>query len=136
VSKLKVANVLISDSWGEVSLDSLEKGIGGREGAMIYLSREWARQGHQVTNFVNTKKSHRFGCYPEPLHDDPKFEGYHEYIPIGLAKGVLENFKHDVVIAWECPSLFEYDIQTSLKICEMQVCHFQAIGVRSSREIC
>jgi hypothetical protein len=45
VSKLKVANVLISDSWGEVSLDSLEKGIGGREGAMIYLSQEWASKG-------------------------------------------------------------------------------------------
>jgi hypothetical protein len=36
------------------------------------------------------------------------------------------------VIAWECPSLFEYDIQTSLKVCEMQVCHFQPAEVEAA----
>lgn len=130
MSKLKIANVLISDSWGEVSLDSLEKGIGGREGAMIYLSQEWARQGHQVTSFVNTKKSHRF----DERNDLTQNHGYHEYVPIGLSKNVLENFQHDVVIGWECPSLFEYDIQTSLKICEMQVCHFQPSELEAAEQ--
>ena len=48
---MKIAQVIVSDSWGSVTPAALEKGIGGREGAMIYLSRAWAKSGHEVTNF-------------------------------------------------------------------------------------
>jgi len=117
VSKLKVANVIISDSWGEISLDSLNKGIGGREGSMLYLSREWAKQGHEIINFVNTEKSTRI-----PMEGG----GSLSFIPLTAVRSILTNLPYDAVIAWECPSLFEEDIQTDLKICEMQVCHFNA----------
>ncbi len=53
-------------------------------------------------------------------------EGYHEYVPINLAKPVISNFWHDIVIAWEMPSIFESEEvrrNSGLKLCEMQVCH-------------
>lgn len=112
---VKIAQVLVSDSWGSVTPAALERGIGGREGAMIYLSRAWAKDGHEVTNFVGVENSFR--------NDYGDF-GYEEYIPIGLSKPVLANFRYDIVIAWECPTIFE-EIDVPLKICEMQVCHFQ-----------
>ena len=131
---MKIANVLISDSWGQVTPDSLEKGIGGREGAMIYLSREWAELGHEVTNFVNVEKSSRFKGGKRAGQNSP---GYHEYIPLNLTKSILKNFPHDAVIAWECPSLFsDQDLQTNLKICEMQVCHLQPEETEAAERYC
>lgn len=116
----KIANVLVSDSWGEVGPEAIERGIGGREGALLHLSKAWAEEGHQVTNFVNVEKSVRFEEGNKGHH------GYHEYIPIGIAKHVLGNFKHNVVIAWEMPSIFDdpnISKNTGLRLCEMQVCH-------------
>src|SRR6188472_2157671 len=94
---MKIANIIIADSWGEITPEALNKGIGGREGALIYLSREWAKAGHEVTNFVPVEKGKRFG----------EIIGYHEYIPLNLTKPMLANFDWDVAIAWECPSVFD-----------------------------
>lgn len=148
---MKISNVLVSDSWGEITPDALERGIGGREGAMVYLSREWARAGHEVTNFVNVEKGVRFdekrdwdainpltgktlergqGTGITEIRIDNRAQGYHEYMPLNLTTSILTNFPYDVVIAWECPSLFRNDIKTGLKICEMQVAHF----LRSEKE--
>jgi glycosyltransferase involved in cell wall biosynthesis len=139
-----ISNVLISDSWGDVTPEALERGIGGREGALIYLSREWAREGHSVTNFVNVGKGQRFyeQGYPYPPIDESKLKemgiknppthppfwenGFHEYVPLNLAKPHLANFPYDVVIAWECPTVFEDEQirdNIGLKMCEMQVAH-------------
>jgi hypothetical protein len=57
---VRISNVLISDSWGELTPDIFEKGVGGREGAMMYLSREWAKLGHEVTNFVGVERGKKF----------------------------------------------------------------------------
>ncbi len=119
---LKIANVLVSEAWGEVGPEAIERGIGGREGALLHLSKEWAAEGHQVTNFVNIEESVRFE------EESGNSYGYHEYIPLGLAKPVLGNFKHDVVTGWEIPSIFDdpkIAKNTGLKLCEMQVCHLQ-----------
>jgi glycosyltransferase involved in cell wall biosynthesis len=128
---LKIAQVLISDSWGSVTPEALNKGIGGREGALLYLSREWAKSGHEVTNFVSVEKGQRF--YESYRKNDfyidgkPSYSpGFHEYIPLNITKPHLANFYHDVVIAWETPSVFDEEqirSNSRLKICEMQVCH-------------
>ncbi len=151
---MKIANILISGVWGSVSPEALERGIGGREGAMIYLSREWAKMGHEVTNFVNIEESARFyelknlpfgNATPRP--DDtvvPKFNrdpgpGYHEYVPLNLTRPMLANFPWDVAIAWECASTFEdHRIlkNVKLKICEMQVCHFSPVEMQATADYC
>jgi len=113
---VKLSNVIVSDSWGEVNLDALNRGIGGREGAMLYLSRCWAEEGHEVTNFINTEKGTR-----------TEFEsgGSLSFLPLNTIGAILKNFPYDAVIAWECPSVFNNDLMTNLRICEMQVCHFR-----------
>ncbi len=137
---MKIANILISDSWGEVTPEALNKGIGGREGAMIYLSREWAKHGNEVTNFVPVEKGKRFWEVPDievtgrfkqhepvPLFKkDSPDAGYHEYVPLNLTKPMLANFDWDVAIAWECPSVFDDERvkeRINMKITEMQVAH-------------
>lgn len=139
---MKIAQVLVSNVWGEVGPAALERGIGGREGAMIYLSREWAKMGHEVTNFVDVKEGQRF---KEPFIMDTNFgarvklHGFHEYVPLNLCKPMLANFPWDVAIAWECPSVFEdHRILNSvnLKICEMQVCHFSGNEQIAAGDFC
>lgn len=113
---MDIVNLLVSNSWGDINEDVIEKGVGGREGAMVYLSLEWGKNGNKVINFVNIEKSSRV-----------EFEnGSVEFIPLSLAKPYLQNFKSDVVVSWEMPSIFDDpDISKNagLKLCEMQVCH-------------
>lgn len=141
---MRIANVLISGVWGDVSPSALERGIGGREGAMVYLSREWARLGHEVTSFVNCERGKRFG---EPLSEDhwghnPMYRGlsltgFHEYMPLNMTKGMLQNMPWDVVIAWECPSIFKDPVAAEnikLRVCEMQVAHLNNSELRAANK--
>lgn len=123
---LKVAQVLISNSWGSISPEALERGIGGREGSLLYLSKAWAAEGLEITNFVNIEKTSRI--YENKLENGMyKHEkGFHEYVPLSMAKPMLQNFPYDVVISWEIPSIFDdpdINKNAGLKLCEMQVCH-------------
>lgn len=130
---MKIAQVIRSDSWGEISPAAFERGIGGREGAMVRLAKEWATLGHEVTNFVTTSKSTRF---PEWMgKGDSRFlsglhpvEGFHEYIPLSLAQPMLASFPYDAVVAWECPSIFDSDEvmeKQRVRLVHMQVAHLQ-----------
>lgn len=142
---MKIANVLISDSWGELTPDAFERGVGGREGAMMYLSREWAKLGHEVTNFVNVEKSVRFnetrevvGCNGL-LYKRTIDSGYHEYVPLNLTNPVLGHFPFDAVIAWECPSIFKHEKireNVKVKMCEMQVAHFGIEEMGNAEQYC
>jgi glycosyltransferase involved in cell wall biosynthesis len=115
--------------WGEVNLESLNKGIGGREGALLYLSKAWAAAGNNVINFVNVEEGSRveFG------------EGRIDFLPLNMTKQYLANIPTDVAIAWEMASVFEdYRILNNikLKICEMQVCHFSPTEMAATAEYC
>lgn len=114
---MKIANVLHSDSWGDVTPSALERGIGGREGAMLQLSREWAKSGNFVTNFINTKKAVR--------HQEG--DGFHEYVNVNMAQAMLRSFPYDAVVAWECPSVFGHDEvleKQKVRLTHLQVAHF------------
>ena len=133
---MKIANVLISDSWGEVTPEAFNRGIGGREGALIYLSREWAKRGHEVTSFVNVDKGKRFD---QGYEGNFPYIGYHEYVPLNLTKPILANFDYDVAIAWECPSIFEDERirdRVGLTITEMQVAHLSGKEESALEDYC
>lgn len=115
---LRIANVIASHSWGQLLPETIEKGIGGREGALIQLSREWAKLGHHVTSFGNVSRGKRFDVFEA---------GYHEYVPMQLTKNTLANWPWDVVVAWECPTIFEEPEiaeNAKLKIVELQCADF------------
>lgn len=114
---MKLSNVLVGSSWGDIEPSILQKGVGGREGALLNLSREWAKQGHDVTNFVSVSKSKRF------------YEGkhYHEYVNYGMSTDIFSNFPYDVVVAWECPSVFNKPAvqeNIKLKLNHLQCCNY------------
>lgn len=148
---MRIAQILLSNVWGEVGPAALERGIGGREGALLYLSREWAKLGHEVTNFVDVERGQRFyegysvedlssDGLPAPMNTTINWKkGFHEYVPLNLSKHMLVNFPWDVAIAWECPSIFEdkqIREQVKLRIAEMQVCHFPPGQMQAAEEYC
>lgn len=121
---MKIAQVLYAGSWGEVTPETVERGLGGRETAMIKLAESWAKSGNEVTNFVNVERGKRIIEDPGPAF----FKGFHEYLPINMAKAMLGNMPWDAVVAWELPSVFKDDAikeNAKVKVCEMQVAHFQ-----------
>lgn len=137
---MRIANVLISDSWGELTPDILEKGVGGREGAMMYLSREWAKLGHEVTNFVGVQRGRKF--VEEPFYKTEinlAHPGFHEYLPLNMCRPMLANQEWDAVVAWEQPSFFEEPrIRENVKVavCEMQVAHFSPKEMQAAEMYC
>jgi len=135
---MKIAQVINSNSWGDIGPDSFKKGIGGREGALVRLASEWASLGHEVTNFVSTGGSQRFPASPprpmgHPRNPDatpafyaPWSKGFHEYVPTNLAKPMLRAFPYDAVVAWECPSVYndeQIQEQQKVRFVHMQVAH-------------
>lgn len=126
---LEIAQILISNVWGEVNLESLNRGIGGREGSLLYLSKAWAAAGNNITNFVNVEQGSR-------VHIG---EGRIDFLPLNMTKQYLANIPTDVAIAWECASAFDdHRILNNikLKICEMQVCHFSPTEMAAAAEYC
>lgn len=126
---MKIAQVIQADSWGDVTPEALDRGIGGREGALIQLAKQWARLGHEVTNFVPTQKASRF--------EEERYEGgvlmwkdnwgFHEYVPLKLARPMLGAFPYDAVVAWECPSIYGDEQvldKQKVRLTHMQVAHF------------
>lgn len=141
---MKIAQILHAGSWGEVTPETINKGLGGRETAMIKLAESWANVGHEVTNFVNTEKGKRFptvydrqaGWKIDSYIGPP---GYHEYLPIGMTKMMLSHLPWDAVITWEIPSVFaDDDIRNNsrLKICEMQVAHLHKTEQEAANKYC
>jgi len=145
---MKIAQVLNANSWGDITPEALDKGIGGREGALLRLSKEWAELGHEVTNFVPVKQASRFEeehkvrVIPSGVsHIGDPFTreiGFHEYIPISLAKPMLASFPYDAVVAWECPTIYdsEHIIQKQkVRLVHMQVAHFDVNEMEAAEQL-
>jgi len=69
-----------SESW---SFNSLEKGIGGSETAVIQLSRYWAKAGYDVTIFCN--------CSEPGIFENVKYRNFQEL-------NMVDNF--NILIIW------------------------------------
>lgn len=132
---MKIAQVMRSDSWGEISPEAFERGIGGREGAMVRLATEWAKLGHEVTTFVPTKQATRFYESNKTsltnlgitAREFGLSRGFHEYVPINMARASLAAWPYDAVVAWECPSIFDNDHvkdKQRVRLTHLQVAHF------------
>lgn len=107
---------------------------------MMYLSREWAKLGHEVTNFVNVQRGKRIVEEPTyPTEVNKKHPGFHEYLPLNMCRPMLANQEWDAVVAWENPSLFEEPrIRENVKVavCEMQVAHFAPKEMQAAEMYC
>jgi hypothetical protein len=129
---MKIAQVILSNSWGDVSPAAFERGIGGREGALVRLAKEWAKLGHDVTNFVPTQKAVRFDEHTPSKAVEGKWQfelnGFHEYVPANMAKHMFKTFPYDAIVAWECPQVFADDDiieKQPVRLVHMQVAHLE-----------
>jgi glycosyltransferase involved in cell wall biosynthesis len=117
----RIIQVLEGASWGELTPTTIEKGLGGRETALLQLSRQWASPPHNlhIMNFVPISAP-----YKETFPDG----GSIEMIDQKLAPHYLNSTHQDVVIAWEHDKLFSYKNiakNIKVKIIGMQVAHFE-----------
>lgn len=114
-SSLNIAQVLPprGSSWGELGYDTLRRGVGGRETAVLKLAEQWALAGHKVTCFVPRQTSARY------LMGD----GEVQLVPQEAALHVLAASIFDAVVAWECPRYLGAVPEGTLRIVGMQVAH-------------
>lgn len=115
---LRIAQVLTSGSqWGDVGPLAIEKGIGGRETAVIMLGHKWAEMGHHVECIVPTRKSSTRG-FPNG--------GRIDFIPLAGMEAFLRFTHHDVIVSWEDSTVFDHpDVirNSHLRVIGMQVAH-------------
>jgi len=53
---VKIAQYLADSPWGDVTPETLDQGMGGRETAVVQLAEHWADMGHEVTTFAPVSK--------------------------------------------------------------------------------
>lgn len=116
---MKIAQFIGPISWGDLTPDTMkEKGLGGRETALIQLSEAWAEAGHEVINFVPVER-------PRSYYKD-KSGGVSHYVNHALCRPYLESLGSDVMVSWEEPRIFgneEIRERVGLSVIEMQVAH-------------
>lgn len=114
-------------SWGGISPSIMnEKGLGGRETALVQLSENWAKEGHEVINFV-------------PIENPDVYDygvGKSYYCPTQDCVAHIRNFGADVFISWEEAGVGDVpDIvdNVGLLVIEMQVAHLHTDEETDSR---
>lgn len=107
------------DTWGLVNPETLDKGLGGRESAAVYLAEAWAKMGHEVTVFArNPITGFTLGRTAKG--------GQATYVDQDLAPAMMASFEYDAILSWEEPSLFGLPgIRENCPalLCGMQVAH-------------
>lgn len=106
------------ESWGP---ETLHKGMGGSEEAIVYLSRELAKLGWQVAVYNDREK---------PLEQDGVF-----WLPYHLFNPADE---FDAIVAWRNPKFFtQLDIKARVKGVDMHDTPFghQAVSEQNTKDV-
>ena len=96
--------------WGNFLPSDLDKGvkqIGGGETAMISISRELARKGHDVMVFYDV-------AYPG------RYDGV-DYLPTSMFVPMVCQLEHDVLISWDNPHIFRFADRAALRVLAFQL---------------
>src|SRR3954463_9032858 len=86
---LRIAQVLSNCPWGDVTPAAMNRGLGGRETALINLSEQWADMGHEVINFVPTEVVY---------HGHRDNGGVSSYVTVDMAPDYLKNLETDAIV--------------------------------------
>lgn len=110
---MKIVNYIGgSGSWGDLTPETMnKKGLGGRETALVQLSENWAKSGHEVINFV-------------PVNKAFSSDNGVRFVPSKESGTYLKSFPVDVLVSWEEARIFgipEIRDNVRLGIIEMQV---------------
>lgn len=117
----KIGVFLVESPWGSLDPSLLDKGLGGRETALIYLVMSWAMAGADVYAFVPREDTLVW-------EDDNNIGGDVRWIPY---EGVIDISAviggYDLFVSWENAEVVAalQDAEIPMKWCaiEMQVAH-------------
>lgn len=144
---MKIGVFLPESPWGEIDEAAMDQGLGGRETALVHLSVEWARYGHEVYAFVPRSTPSLLGIASEIHHGyvrgvDPgvhgnvvelselpdgawQTTGFVRWIPYEQVLNVAPLLGLDLFVSWENVEVFKQlglaDVGT--RVIEMQVAH-------------
>lgn len=120
---MRIVQVLQDEShWGEIGPATLEKGLGGRETAMVQLAMKWAELGHEVIT-----------CCPRDSVDAYEFPsgGVARFVPYQLFESVVPAVGANALVMWECPWAINMPgirEMVDFACVEMQVAHLSVAG--------
>lgn len=112
---MRIAQYLHDSYWKPVVPRNMANGMGGSETALISLSHEWAKKGHDVINVVPIEN---------PFTQSYEEGGSVSYVSNENYYEILTNFYSDVLISWNTCDIFGIpDIRknTNLAIVEVQM---------------
>lgn len=98
--------ILCGEGYEEWGPHTLDKGMGGSEEAVVYLSRELAKLGWEVTVF---------GAVPEAILDQKYQEQTVHYLPW---RELNKNDKFNVFVAWRAPDFTEH-VNAKVKLADI-----------------
>lgn len=119
--KLTIAVFLAESPWGDIDDSAMDKGLGGRETALVSLAMEWAKTGHDVYAFV-----------PRESVDFIQHEasgGTVRWIPNKFTIEVTEAVQPDLFISWENIEVLKALADgpfSGITAIEMQVAHLNS----------
>lgn len=93
---MRIVNVMPAAAWGAIGYELLEQGCGGRETALLQLSKEWAKEGHEVLCYVPR----------ETVEHIPFGAGTVSLAPESMAPDALRSVPFNAVVSWEEPRVF------------------------------
>lgn len=98
--------ILCGESFEEWGPHTLDKGMGGSEEAVIYLSRALAKQGYEVTVY---------GAVEEKVIDGPEGTNVPVYLPW---REFSTQDNYNVFVAWRAPEFTEH-VKAKVKIADI-----------------
>lgn len=111
---MKIGVFLAASPWGALDEEAMDKGLGGRETALVQLAVSWADQGHEVYAFV-------------PRTESRASAGVH-WIPMEQVLSIAPVLGLDVFVSWENVEVFAQlgEANVGTRVVEMQVAHLQS----------
>lgn len=117
---MKIAVFIAESPWGDLDETTLNRGLGGRETALVQLALNWAEQGNEVYAFVPRD---------DVRHHVASGGGVVSWIPNEGTIEVCQIVRPDVFVSWENVVVLEMLRQTGYKgltAIEMQVAHLES----------
>lgn len=114
--KLTIGVFLPQSPWGSIDETAMEKGLGGRETALVHLALAWAKLGHDVYAFVPRDDI--------DILDHPS-GGCVRWIPNRMTLDITNAVQPDLFVSWEDLDVLARLANTyyGITAVEMQVAH-------------
>lgn len=114
--KMTIAVFLAESPWGEIDDSAMDKGLGGRETALVYLATEWALAGHDVYAFVPRSTTE--------IIEAEMSGGKVRWIPNQYTIEITEAVQPDLFVSWENVEVLKaLENYHGIRAIEMQVAH-------------